>query len=94
VVEVSGTASQLALGERYVVEGTYKLSEGGPDAISLAALGCKAFGAGAYLVPGAARFAASMEVVQYFERPVLDGFGVVLGRGEDCVMTAWVTLKP
>jgi hypothetical protein len=93
IVEVWGTASQLAVGARYVVRGTYKLSKGGPDAISLALPGGKAFGATAYLVPGGAAFETSTEIVQ-LNSPCPNGFGVVLGRCEHCVMTAWVTLKP
>jgi hypothetical protein len=91
VTELWGTSSEVAPGERYVVRGTYVLPGDEPFAVSLAVLG-KAFGATAHVPPGRGTFETSTEVLSRTESRT-NGLGIVVGRGRDCVMTAWIALE-
>jgi hypothetical protein len=90
VTEVWGTADRVAVGERYVVRGRYGLTGEQAYVISLACFG-KAFGASAHLAPGNGAFETSTEPLDLVPDHA-NGFGLVLGRGDEHAMTAWITL--
>jgi len=93
IKEVYGTSSRAAIGERYVVRGEYELP--GTDLYSISvAVFTKAFGAGAYLQPGTARFEVSTEILALADRPP-NGLGIVVKNEKSgkCDIVRWVMLK-
>jgi len=90
VTEVWGTSPRVAAGERYVVRGAYALEGDRAYALSLA-VWRRGFGATAHLCPGEGLFETSTELLE-----VAPDWGnqidVVVGRGEQCVMTARIVI--
>jgi len=91
VTEVWGTSARVAVGERYVVRGKYTLKGEEAFAISLAVFN-SAFGATACMAPGSWSFETSTEVLELLPNVRRD-LGIVVGRGTDCHLAAWIMLK-
>lgn len=89
VTEVWGTSPKVAVGERYVVEGDYRLAGNEACEVSLAVFE-SAFGATAYLAPGTGRFSTSTEILRLIDDPP-NAIGVVVGPQPGNIV-AWITI--